>query len=52
MVCKDETAEMEAKTMDRYLKILAPSMKAWLSAHYSPKEAKERWERTMALDEK
>lgn len=38
--------------MDKYLKMFEPSMKRWLSEHYSPEEAKERWERTVALDEK
>ena len=27
-------------------------MKKWLAEHYSPEEAKKRWERTVALDEK
>ena len=38
--------------MDKYLKTFEPAMKKWLSEHYSPEEAKERWERTVALDEK
>ena len=38
--------------MDKYLKLFEPAMKKWLSEHYSPKEAKARWERTVALDEK
>lgn len=38
--------------MDKYLKMLEPSMKKWLSKHYSPEEAEERWERTVTLDEK
>ena len=38
--------------MDKYLKMLEPSMKRWLSEHYSPEEAKQRWERTVALDER
>lgn len=38
--------------MDKYLKMFEPPMKRWLSEHYSPEEAKERWERTVALDEK
>ena len=38
--------------MDKYLKILEPAMKRWLSEHYSPEEAKTRWEKTMELDEK
>ena len=44
---------MEAENnMDKYLKLFEPAMKKWLSEHYSPKEAKARWERTVALDEK
>ena len=38
--------------MDKYLKIFEPAMKKWLAEHYSPEEAKKRWERTVALDEK
>ena len=38
--------------MDKYLKMFEPAMKKWLSEHYSPEEAKARWERTVALDEK
>lgn len=38
--------------MDKYLKMFEPSMKKWLSEHYSPEEAEARWERTVALDEK
>lgn len=38
--------------MDKYLKMFEPAMKKWLSEHYSPEEAKARWERTAALDEK
>ena len=38
--------------MDKYLKIFEPAMKKWLVEHYSPEEAKKRWERTVALDEK
>ena len=31
---------MEAdNTMDKYLKMLEPSMRKWLSEHYSPEEA-------------
>ena len=43
---------MEDANMDKYLKILEPAMKRWLSEHYSPEEAKTRWEKTMELDEK
>ena len=38
--------------MDKYLKMFEPPMKKWLLEHYSPEEAKARWERTVALDEK
>ena len=38
--------------MDKYLKLFEPAMKKWLAEHYSPEEAKKRWERTVALDEK
>ena len=38
--------------MDKYLKIFEPAMKKWLAEHYSPEEAKKRWERTVALDKK
>ena len=38
--------------MDKYPKMLEPSMKRWLAEHYSPEEAKERWERTVDLDER
>ena len=38
--------------MDKYLKLFEPAMKTWLAAHYSPEEARRRWERTAALDEK
>ena len=38
--------------MDKYLKLFAPAMKQYLAAHYSPQEAKARWEKTVALDEK
>ena len=38
--------------MDKYLKMFEPPMKKWLAEHYSPEEAKARWEWTVALDEK
>ena len=38
--------------MDKYLKLFEPAMKKWLAEHYSPAEAKTRWEKTAALDEK
>ncbi len=38
--------------MDKYLKTFEPAMKKWLAEHYSPEEAKARWERIVALDEK
>lgn len=38
--------------MDKYLKTFEPAMKTWLAEHYSPEEAKARWERTVELDEK
>ena len=47
-----DTRRMGEGKMDKYLKIFEPAMKKWLAEHYSPEEAKKRWERTVALDEK
>ena len=38
--------------MDKYLKLFEPAMMKWLEEHYPADEARIRWERTAALDEK